>query len=375
MARDQDPRTLRLLLNDDMVPPPPADAGARGWMREPLHRRYAPRTLDEVVGHRASIDAVRDLLAAQKAINCHGISGNGISTVVRIILSDVAMVVKHISCAMVCSELLRVLDSNIRNVLSALKQDRAKIVYLVRDIEILNRTDKATVLKKITEMEHVHVVVISQSRVESLHCVAFERPTDQEIVEHLYWIACEEGFEVDDARMAHISTYRNVRTCIMALDGPHVGDVRVACVDPYMRMLRAHETLDASLDASVELLCILSVLQGCEFSASWEWITDVFCDAVSCRFASTSAPTCIARHAQTCNRTKQLRLACKLLGVHALDMDLFGVVARGLFANGQLSAYPQTDADHGIKNRALYVLTKRNVKLSEGKRIRSMLKC
>ena len=342
----------------------------------PLCHRYKPNTLNEIIGHTDSIMEIKKFLSSSHGvIGCVGISGIGITSTIDIIVKDMGMTAKYLSCSSGFAEISKVLKANMKNVLFALQQIKTNIIYIIKDFESLNRSDKAALAKLLMELIHSHCIVISRSIISSLTCVDFNRPSNHEILEHLYWIVCEENIDISDDRLLHISSFQDVRTCINAIEGFHIFDRDITGVDPYLTCLYTHEFMKGSLDNVTTLLDLLCDIDLCEFKYTREWFAEVASEFCTKYFDVGSKQTYIARHAQICNRTKQLSEAYNSIGANKIEMNLYSMLFKHHIINGNIHAFPQSDPNHSKKNRSIYMISKQQCKISETKILKSILRC
>lgn len=346
---------------------------------QPLYIKYKPVALAEVMGHQTSIQKVQDFLLSyaslHKTMNCAGPSGIGMNSTISIIVKEMGMTVKLLSCASGLSEVSKVLKENMRNVLFALQQIKTNLVYLITEFDALNRSDKSSLILILAEVKHAHCIVLSCNPIPSLTCVNFYRPSDNEILEHLYWIASEENMSINHERLLHISSFQDVRTCINALEGPHVYDRDSVAIEPYLTCLYAHETLQGSFEDVSTMVDLLSDIHLCEYKPTREWFTEVTSEYCNAHFSISSKQTFVARNAQICNRTKQLHEACRLLDIHYVDMHLYGYLFKKSLLCGEMDRWSERDPSYAKRNRSLYVISKRLCKISESKVLKSILKC
>jgi len=342
----------------------------------PLYHKYKPNTLNEIVGHTDSICKVKQLLSSsQSPLGCIGTPGIGITSTVDIIVKDMGMTSKHISCSSGFTEVSKVLKANMKNVLFALQQIKTNIVYIIKDFDSLNRSDKASLVKLLVEVKHAIAIVISPFSISTMTCVHFSRPSNDEIVKHLHWIACEENLDISDDRMAYISNFQDVRTCINALEGPHIFDRDKCRVEPYLTCLYAHESMKGSLNDVSTMLDLLCDMDLCEFKPTREWFAETTSDFCIHHFDVGEKQTYIARNAQICNRTKQLSDACNHIEINVQEMDLYATLFKHYILNGSMHAFPERDPNCSKKNRSIYVISKRHCRVSETKILKSILKC
>lgn len=342
----------------------------------PLYHKYKPNTLNEIIGHTDSIWKIKQFLSSSKGlIGCIGIPGIGITSTIDIIVKNMGMTVKHISCSSGFTEVSKVLKANMKNVLFALQQMKTNIVYVIKDFDSLNRSDKATMIKILMEVEYAHSIIISPIDISSLTCVYFTRPSNDEILKHLYWIVCEENIDINDDRLRHISTFQDVRTCINAIEGPHIFDRDKSLVEPYLTCLYTHETMKGGLNDVGTMLDLLCDMDLCDFKPTREWFSEVTAEFCTKHFDVGTKQTYIARNAQICNRTKQLTDACNSIDINVQEMDLYATLFKNYMLNGEMRPFPESDPNHSKKNRAIYVISKRQCKISKTKALKSILKC
>mgnify|MGYP001238426082 CR=1 FL=1 len=342
----------------------------------PLYHKHKPNTLNEIIGHTDSISKIKQFLSSsQGLIGCIGIPGIGITSTIDIIVKDMGMTAKYLSCSSGFTEVIKVLQANMKNVLFALQQIKTNVVYIMKDFDALNRSDKITMIKSFMEVKHAHCIVISPNIISSVVCVHFTRPSNDEILEHLYWIVCEENIDISDHRLRHISSFQDVRTCINAVEGPHIFDRDKSRVEPYLTCLYTHETLKGSLQDVSTMLDLLCDIELCEFKPTREWFAEVTSEFCTKNFNVGTKQTYIARKAQVCNRTKQLSDACHSIQINVQDMDSYATLFKTYILNGSMRSVPESVPNHAKKNRSIYVISKRQCKTSETKTLKSILKC
>ena len=344
----------------------------------PLYHKYKPNTLNEIIGHADSIWKVKQFLSSQGPMGCMGcigIPGIGITSTIDITVKDMGMTAKHLSCSSGFTEVTKVLKANMKNVLFALQKIKTNIVYIIKDFDSLNRSDKAAMIKLLMEVKHAHSVIISPNFISSLACVHFTRPSNDEILKHLYWIVCEENIDISDDRLIHISSFQDVRTCINALEGPHIFDRDRSLTEPYLTCLYTHETMKGSLNDATTMLDLLCDMDLCECKPTREWFAEVTSEFCTKHFDVGIKQTYIARNAQICNRTKQLSDACNSINITTQEMDLYAMLFKNYILNGSMRPFPESDLNYSKKNRSIYVISKRQCKISENKILKSILKC
>ena len=342
----------------------------------PLYHKYKPNTLNEIIGHTDSIWKVKQFLSSsQGPLGCIGIPGIGITSTIDIIVKDMGMTAKHLSCSSGFAEVTKVLKANMKNVLFALQQIKTNVVYVIKEFDSLNRSDKASMVKLLMEVKHAHSIVISPVSISSLMCVHFTRPSNDEILKHLYWIVCEENIDISDDRLIHISSFQDVRTCINAIQGPHIFDRDNYLVEPYLTCLYTHETMKGSLNDVSTMLDLLCDMDLCEFKPTRGWFAEVTAEFCTKHFDVGTKQTHIARNAQICNRTKQLSDACNIIEINVKEMDLYATLFKSYMLNGSMRPFPESDPNYSKKNRSIYVISKRQCKISETKILKSILKC
>jgi replication-associated recombination protein RarA len=342
----------------------------------PLYHKYRPNTLSEIIGHTDSICKVKQFLSSsQSLMGCIGSPGIGITSTVDLIVKDMGMTAKHLSCSSGFTDVTKVLKTNLKNVLFALQQIKTNIVYIIKDFDALNRSDKVTIVKLLIEIKHAHSIVISPVSISSVMCVHFTRPSNNEILKHLYWIVCEENIDISDDRLQQVSSFQDVRTCINAIESPHICDRDAYIVEPYLTCLYTHETMKGSLNDVSTMLDLLCDMDSAEFKPTREWFAEVTSEFCTAHFDVGTKQTYIARNAQICNRTRQLSDACNNININVKDMDLYATLMKLCILNGSIRPFPESHPNYLKKNRSIYIIAKRQCKVSESKMLKSILKC
>ena len=345
--------------------------GSELQLHVPLYVKYKPCYLAEVVGHKMEIKKIEELLGRRVHFNCAGCSGIGVSTTLYLVLKKCGFFMTSMSCSVGFAETHRILNANMNNVLFALQNIKTSIAYVIRDIEVLNRSDKASLLKLVSELRSSVCIIVSSTPISSMDVVKFERPRSEEILEHLYWIASEECMEINVELFSNISSYEDIRTCINALGfGGQNRDKYDP--EPFLNCLYAHETLSSDLDSVLTFADLLSNMDLCEYKPTREWFVSAASDFARDHFKIQNHQSHVARYAQICNRTGQLLRACSQIGISSLDMDQAGFIYKHklLCEKFQLDKNaPESES----KAKALYTIAKRFCKATESRQLKMLL--
>lgn len=290
-----------------------------------LHQIYAPRTVKELCTPQASIDQIYFHARQSRYFAISYATGTGATATARLIFEELGYFVHTLSCSLGYAEVHRVLTNNLCHVLLAMQSNEKHICYFIKDFQVLQKMEKRAIMKLVEKDPTLRCVMFLHEKANcEWETVYLLEPTEYSRRVHLWWIVCEEYMDVCDEEMDRLAGFRDLRNAISSLRMPGVVERNYDDIEPYTKALYACETLTTPcLEHVVTFTELLSLSDLSGFRETREWFAKTTARFVDRHMKYREKQTHLARHAQICHRTMQLRRACKLVGIAPLDMELY----------------------------------------------------
>lgn len=293
--------------------------------------RYAPRTLAEVEGNAPAIATLRALVAARtdEVVVCHGPSGVGKTTAVRLALAESGMAVETFYASMQpVAELQAGECQPHRSLVVDLRGECGgrPTALLVLDYDALSANEQkvaAACLKRIASSPRV-VVVVARAPVSRVQNVCFEPLAPPDVRAHLAWIASCEGVEYDSRQQVECCGDMRSALNAFAMHNAHrAASAAHRTIDAYYAY-DALEPIEGGVEACAQLLDAMTDLRVSACDALCHVSTEV-----ASRFVCPHAISHFGKWGQMNQMASHHKGLAREHGVATTDLDLAARIARG----------------------------------------------
>ena len=300
-----------------------------------LSSRYEPANSAECCISEYDRLNVLHHLETEKCFAVHYISGSGATVCIRCIANEQGTFFVHeLSCSMGCSEVVKLVKQNMKNVLLALQQQTKKILFLIKDIDTLKRNEKAQLFGAI-EDSNVHAILFfNSSPCTNFKTIQFSPLTFYDKMIHLCWICAEESLDLTLEEIEKFANFTDLRNAInsMSLKCKKVDERDHASIDNFSKFLYAHESLGcADMNVLANFSDLLSLIDIAEYKPTRYWFIDYVANYVDSNdFEYENKQSFVARNAQLTHRVACLKNACKTLSINTNEIQMYGALYKYL---------------------------------------------
>lgn len=338
-----------------------------------LCHKYCPENTSELCTAPSEIEEMRLMLASQRYFVVRGTSGNGATITARLVCKEAGCFAHDLSCGQGCAEVLRVLKQNMAHVLLALQSQKARVVYLLKDIECLNKSERSQILRCIEDNRINCVCICNPNTTCAWPEVRISPPESYAKLVHLCWIMAMEEMTVDMDLLYRLADYEDFRYAINCMQLPEASRRDSFGIEDFQKILYANETLQSDLDHILVFEEYVCAIDMCEFKPTRDWFIEIAADHVDRHFQYGRKQTFVARHAQFCHRNASLNRACNSLGIVVQDMCLYSDLYKKHLLNGQVPPFSRHVSDYEYRAKSLYTIAKMNAKASQCKQLKKAL--
>lgn len=341
-----------------------------------LSSKYHPKDVSECLLLEKDLRVIEDAVATKRYFSVRSDSGNGATCCVRHIARNAGFYVHTLSCSVGCSEIVRLLERNMKNVLLALQSSSKKVMFLIKDIEGLKKNERSQIINVIEEKKNIHSVVFFNEILcySKWDLISLSAPDYYQKMVHLCWIVAEESIPIKFEVLEELGTFRDFRNAINLLSFPEGKQRDYSDIDDFSKILFTHETLNVNendLERVVTFSDMLVFIDISDFRATKDWFIELASEYSDSYFCFKHKQTFIARNAQLCHRTACLKRACAALNIDVLEMGYCSQLHRHSILEFGHSQDRTPDSES--KSRALYTVAKLNATALQCKSIKKAL--
>jgi hypothetical protein len=342
-----------------------------------LSQKYTPSCVAECCISIEEIANIKMNLLEKRYFSIQSLSGNGATSCVRLIAKELQMYVHTLSCTAGCAEILKIFKQNMKNVLLALQCNTDQVLFLIKDIEGLNKTEKASILSAVEEIANIHAVCFYNNPIpgSKWYTYIFPEMSYYDKMVQLCRIVAEEEIDLEFDKIQELGGYKDFRNAINCLRCPEAHERDYADIENFSRILFTHETLNNKNGGMEELVVfsdLMVAIDLSEFRATREWFIQTLSDYSERQFNYGHKHSFVARHAQSCHRTVCLTRACACSNINILDMLEYSKLYRHYLLKGQ-SPLTRKMPDYDRKAKSLYTIAKIKATASQCKQLKKVL--
>tara|TARA_B100000676_G_C17988885_1_gene793634 strand:- start:565 stop:1413 length:849 start_codon:yes stop_codon:yes gene_type:complete len=261
------------------------------------------------------------------------------------------------------TEIMKILKRNMQNVLLALQNQTKKVLFLIKDIEMMKRNEKSQILSVIQETTNIHAVVFYNNTLvyTNWNLISISPPLFYDKMVHLCWICAEEKIDLELEEIEYFAGFKDLRNAInsMIFTKSNIQERDYIDLDDFSKILFANEsvacdTLQKSMDFS-DLLCHIDVS---EFKPTRYWYTEVTAAYIDRNnFVYGHKQSFIARNAQMTHRMSCLQKACRILNISIEDLNQYSNLYKNMLLRHE-TPLNQKSVDYEQKAKSLYTIAK-----------------
>ena len=355
-----------------------------------LSQKYEPRNVSECCVSEEDLLTVRQYLQNERFFAVHSDSGCGATICVKCVANETGLFFVHeLSCTNGCSEILKLIKQNMKNVLLALQQQSKSIIFFIKDIEAMKRNERSQILSAIEE-SNVRAVLFFNNVLfhTKWKRIKFSPLTFDDKMIHLCWICAEEKIDIELEEIQKFAEFSDLRNAINSLSlkvntientientTVNIQERDRLPIDEYSKMLFAHETIGHNdidvISTFADLFCINDIS---EFKATRYWYTNIISDYIDKHdFEYTRKQSFVARHAQMVHRINCLHNACKLFSIHPPEMKMYASLYRNILLN-KINPLKTTSPNYDFEAKSLYTIAKIGASSPQCKLMKNTLK-
>lgn len=345
-----------------------------------LSLKYEPRNVAECCISENDLLSVRHCLQHERFFAVHSETGCGATVCVKCIANEMGSFFVHeLSCSNGCSEIIKLIKQNMKNVLLALQQQSKSILFFIKDIEIMKRNERSQITSVIEEY-NVRAVVFFNSMLfhTKWKKITFSPLDINDKMIHLCWICAEEAIDIDLEKIHELAEFTDLRNAINSLalkQSTIIQERDHHSIDEYSKMLFAHENIGHQdidvVSTFADLLCSNDVA---EFKPTRYWYTELISDYIDKNnFEHNHKQSFVARNAQMVHRLTCLQNACKVFSIHPPEMKMYAVLYRNLLLNN-INPLKTTSSNYDYEAKALYTIAKIGASSPQCKILKKTLK-
>lgn len=331
-----------------------------------LSIKYAPRTVSECCVTEEDRLAVESHLRNERYFAVHSASGCGATCCVECIAREMGTFFIHkLTCSVGCTEIVKLLRLNMKNVLLALQMNSRRVIFFIKDIEIMKRNERSQITNVIEESNVCAVLFFNDALFHTKwRTVTLSPPTLYDKMVHLCWICAEEEFDLGIEEIEHLANFADLRNAINALalrDAGQVGERDYGDLEPFSKIMFCHETFDCKdieqLATFTDSLCVMDIA---DYKPTRHWFTEVTADYASRNdFKYRHKQSMVARNAQTTHRVTTMKNACQLLAIDIRELSSYAILYRHTLLKANVNPLVSTRTpDYTEKAKALYTIAK-----------------
>lgn len=345
-----------------------------------LSLKYEPRNTSECCISENDLLNVRHCLENERFFAVHSESGSGATICLKCIANEMGSFFLHeVSCSHGCSEVVKLIKQNMKNVLLALQQKAKSILFFIKDIEIMKRNERSQITSAIEE-SNVRAVVFFNSILYHTKWakVKFSPLSTNDKMIHLCWICAENDIDLDLKKIYQLAEFTDLRNAINSLVLKQTTNIEERdrhSIDEHSKMLFAHETIGHNdidvISTFADLLCLNDIA---DFKSTRYWYTELISDYIEKNnFEYNHKQSCVARNAQMIHRVGCLRNACKILSIHTPEMKMYSVLYRNLLLNN-INPLKTLSSNYEYEAKALYTIAKIGASSPQCKNLKKTLR-
>jgi len=344
-----------------------------------LSLKYEPRNVSECCISENDFINVKKLLESEKFFAVHSDSGCGATICLKCIANEMGSFFVHeVSCASGCSQVIKLIKQKMKNVLLALQQQSKRIIFFIKDIEILKRNERSQVTSAIEEC-NVHAVVFFNNSLYHTNWkrMNFSPLTIHDKMVHLCWICAEEGIDIDLEAIEKLANFNDLRNAINSLSfkkSTNIQEREYHSIDDFSKMLFAHETMQHEdievLTTFADLICISDIAEFKSTRYLYSETIGDFIDKQEIKYSHKQS--FVARNAQMTHRVGCLQNACKLFSIPPTEMKTYAFLYRNLLLNNSNPLKP-TSPTYEYEAKAFYTIAKLGASSPQCKLIKKTL--
>lgn len=342
-----------------------------------LSLKYEPRNILECCCSEKDKLNIINHLEKERYFCVYSHSGNGATVCMKHIANEMCVFFVHqLSCSIGCAEILKLLKQNMKNVLLELQRQSKRILFFIKDFEILKRNERCQIIGVIEQFNINAIIFLNNDLfVSSWKTIEFSQLTFDDKMIHLCWICAEESLDFELEEIERLANFNDLRNAINSLKFSGIVEERDYYeVDNYSKILFAHESLECDnihdLSIFLDLVCFTNITIH---TPAGTWFTDMtvkFMENNS--FKYTKKQSFVSRNAQLSHRLSCLRNSCKILSICRTELNLCSKLYRNIILTGNNSI--KNDSNYQINAKALYMISKIGASVSECKKIKAALK-
>ena len=345
-----------------------------------LSLKYQPRNVSECCISENDLFNVRHCLQTERFFAVRSESGCGATICVKCIANEMGSFFVHeLSCSNGCSEMIKLIKQNMKNVLLALQQQDKSIIFLIKDIEIMKRNERSQITSAIEE-SNVRAVVFFNSVLYHTKWkkITFSPLDINDKMIHFCWICAEEAIDLDLEKIHQLAEFSDLRNAINSLALKKYTNIKERdhhSIDEYSKMLFAHETIDHKdidvVSTFSDLLCLNDVA---DFKTTRYWYTELISAYIdNNNFEYSHKQSFVARNAQMVHRLTCLQKSCKVFSIHPPEMKMYAVLYKNLLLDN-INPLKTASANYDYEAKALYTITKVGASSPQCKFLKKTLK-
>lgn len=331
-----------------------------------LSMKYAPTNLAECCISEEDILTVKECLSTERFFSVRAQSGCGATTCIEYVAKDMGIFFVHqLSCSMGCAEIIKILTRNMQNVLLALQNDSRTILFMIKDIEIMKRNEKAQLINLIEQTPNLHAVVFYNNVLcySKWKVILLSPPEFYDKMVHLCWITAQENIDIELHELERLANFQDLRNAINSLVFKEntVQERDYADIDCFSKLLFALESINcADIETCATFIDLMCNVDVSEFKPTRIWYTDLTSEYIDNKFVYNHKQSFIARNAQMTHRTSCIQKACHILSIPCVELKLYSYLYRQLIMNDKNlhQILNKNSVDFNDKAKAIYTVAK-----------------
>lgn len=332
-----------------------------------LSMKYAPSNLAECCISDKDILSVKECLSEERFFSVRAQSGCGATTCIEYIAKDMGTFFVHqLSCSMGCTEIVKILTRNMQNVLLALQNDCRKILFMIKDIEMMKRNEKAQIINLIEQTPNLHAIVFYNNVLcySKWRTIFLPPPEFYDKMVHLCWISAQENIIIELHELERLANFQDLRNAINSLVFKEntVYERDYSDVDCFSKLLFAHESMNcANIDSCSTFADLMCNIDVSEFKPTRYWYTQTAVEFIDKNeFVYNHKQSFIARNAQMTHRTSCIQKACHILSIPCIELKFYSFLYRHLVSSTEHlhQLLNKNSNDFKDKAKALYTVAK-----------------
>lgn len=343
--------------------------------------KYKPKNLGECCICEEDVKKLEYFLRNERYFCVRSQSGCGSTTCAEEVAKKLSFFVHYVTCSVGCTEVVKLMRQNMKNVLLEMQKQNKKVLFFIKDIEIMKRNERAQVTSCIEE-SNVNAILFynDNSFFTKWKIVTLKEPTFYDKMVHLHWIVAEEKLDVEMDELENIANLRDFRYGINSLMIKNTNILTVqerdySTVDDFSKILFVNETLKFdTIDETCFFTDLFCTIDIADFKPSKYWFMDLLSEYIdNNRIIFTNKQSLIARNAQLVHRTSCLRRSANLIGVDIVNMSYYTSLLRKHVLDGE-TVYSSSLPDYFTRAKAMYTIAKINASAIQCKTMKVMLK-